>query len=463
MPADPDGDNMNLILFIISAVFFIFGILYSVCDAALRHGIIKSADEEDENELREKLLKISDENDGILSPLRLGSSLSNAAFTLINSYVFGSFYSSAFNFVAESKIKEALGLFLSGLVFFTCFLIFAKFLPKKLVAVKAEVIENSQAKLIMVMNALMFPYYKILSFISDIILRIFGVDSKNIQETVTEDEIMQIVGEGEESGAIEEDEKDRIENILDFSDTLVSSLMTHRIDIAALPDTATIEEAVELSVEKGFSRIPVYHEDIDTIVGILYIKDLIPYCGKEMPQFIKLKDLLRPTYFIPGSKKCSALFTEMTEKKVQIAIIVDEYGGTNGLISLEDLVESILGNNQDEYDNEEEEIKVVSDTEFTVDGATPIDEIEDLTDTEIPEGDYDTIGGFVTDYLGRILKEDETPTIETEDLIITVKEVKDQRISELFIVRKPDEDKENKEEDKKAEKNKDKLKENKKD
>ncbi|MBP3323184.1 MAG: HlyC/CorC family transporter, partial [Clostridia bacterium] len=287
---------------------------------------------------------------------------------------------------------------------------------------------------------------------SDIILKIFGLDAKDIAETVTEDEIMQIVGEGEESGVIEEDEKDRIENILDFSDTLVSSLMTHRIDIAALPDTATIEEAVELSTEKGFSRIPVYHEDIDSIIGILYIKDLIPYCGNNLPEFIKLTDLLRPAYFIPGSKKCSALFTEMTEKKVQIAIIVDEYGGTNGLISLEDLVESILGNIQDEYDHEEEDIKVVSETEFTVDGAASISEIESLIETEFPEGDYDTIGGFVTDKLGKILKEDEHPTIETEDLIIKVKEVKDQRIAKLSIHKKPDQAEDD---EKKTEKDKD--------
>ena len=437
MPADPDGDNTNLILFIISAIFFIFGILYAVCDAALRHGTIKNDEEEGENKTKEKLLKISDENDGILSPLRLGSSISNVFFTLLNAYVFKDFFTSCFDFLGENVYKEALGLLLSGFVFFIFFLLFAKFLPKKLVAVKAEVIEKSQANLIFVLNALSYPAYMILSFISDLILRLFGLDSKNIQETVTEDEIMQIVGEGEESGVIEEDEKDRIENILDFSDTSVSSVMTHRIDIAALPDTATIEEAVELSVEKGFSRIPVYHEDIDSIVGILYIKDLIPYCGKPMPEFIKLTDLLRPTYFIPQSKKCSSLFTEMTERKVQIAIIVDEYGGTYGLISLEDLVESILGNIQDEYDNEEEDIKVVSETEFTVDGLTSIDEIEELTNTKLPEGDYDTIGGFVTDYLGRILKEDEKPTIETEDLIIKVKEVKDQRISELFIEKKP--------------------------
>lgn len=454
MPADPDGDNMNLIFLLISAIFFILGLLYSVCDAALRHGIIKSDEDENEKSFKKKLSKISDENEGILSPLRLGSSFSNAAFTLINTYNFRLYFANAFSFLENESLKEALGLFISGFIFFITFLILAKFLPKKLVALKAGTIEKGQANLIIVMNGFMFPFYKILSFISDIILKIFGLDSNDIQEIVTEDEIMQIVGEGEESGVIEEDEKDRIENILDFSDTLVSSLMTHRIDIAALPDTATIEEAVELSVEKGFSRIPVYHEDIDNIIGILYIKDLIPYCGKKMPEFIKLTDLLRPTFFIPVTKKCSSLFTEMTEKKVQIAIIVDEYGGTNGLISLEDLVESILGNIQDEYDNEEEEITVLSDNEFTVDGSTSISEIEDLTDTSFPEGDYDTIGGYVTERLGRILKEDETPTIETDNLIITVKEVKDQRISELFIVRKPESEIKNKEEEKKPEKSK---------
>ena len=253
-----------------------------------------------------------------------------------------------------------------------------------------------------------------------------------------EEEIMMLVGESEESGAIEENEKDMIENIFDFNDTTASEIMTHRIDIAALPDTATIREIVELSVEEGFSRIPVYHEDIDSVTGIFYVKDLLPYVGRDVPGFIDMKDMLRPAYFIPESKKCSQLFSEMKERKVQIAVIVDEYGGTSGLVTLEDLVESILGNIQDEYDNEEEEILLGRDGAFTVDGGTSIDEISELTDTELPEGDYDTIAGFMTAKLGRILREDERPSIEIMGLEIKVAAVEDQRISKLIIKKLPD-------------------------
>ena len=154
-----------------------------------------------------------------------------------------------------------------------------------------------------------------------------------------------------------------------------------------------------------------------------------------MPEFIKLSDMLRPAYFIPETKKCSQLFKELKERRLQIAVIVDEYGGTAGLITLEDLVESILGNIQDEYDNEEEEILQVSENEFTVDGTTSIGEISDLTGVELPEGDYDTIAGLVTDLLGRIPKEDETPCVQIRNLTITVLEIEDQRLARLHITR----------------------------
>lgn len=258
-------------------------------------------------------------------------------------------------------------------------------------------------------------------------------------ENVTEEEILQVVGEGEESGAIEENERDMITNILDFNDTTAEETMTHRTDIAAVEDTAGIGEMIAVAVENGYSRVPIYHEDIDSVVGICYVKDLLPYVGRDLPDFITLKDLMRPAYFVPETKKCSQLFTEMTERKVQIAIVVDEYGGTAGLVTLEDLVESIVGNIQDEYDHEEEEIHRVSETEFTVDGAASIDEIADLTETELPEGDYDTIAGLVTEQLGIIPKEDEHPQIEINGLTITVLEVEDQRLSKLLIVKEPSE------------------------
>ena len=236
---------------------------------------------------------------------------------------------------------------------------------------------------------------------------------------------------------IEETEKDMIANILDFNDITAGEVMTHRTDIAAVPDDADLGQVVAVAMEHGCSRVPVYHEDIDSVVGICYVKDLLPFVGVQIPQSADITRLMRPAYFIPETKKCSQLFTEMTERKVQIAIAVDEYGGTAGLITLEDLVESIVGNIQDEYDNEEEEIRQVSERVFTVDGSASINEISDLTDTELPEGGYDTIAGLVTERLGRIPKEGERPQVQVSGLTITVLEIEDNRLSRLLIVKEP--------------------------
>ena len=286
---------------------------------------------------------------------------------------------------------------------------------------------------------LAFPLLKFCAVIVNGLLRLGGIDPHILDDPVTEEEILQMVGEGEEKGVIEETERDMITNILDFKDTTAGETMTHRTDIVAVEDTATIAEVVEASVENGCSRIPVYHEDIDTVVGLCYIKDLLPYVGREVPDFIKITDLIRPAYFVPETKKCSQLFTEMTERKVQIAIVLDEYGGTAGLITLEDLVEDIVGNIQDEYDHEEEEIHRMSETEFTVDGTASIDEVADMTDTSLPEGDYDTIAGLVTEHLGRLPKNGEHPQVKVGNLTITVLEMEEQRIARLLLVKNPKE------------------------
>ena len=171
------------------------------------------------------------------------------------------------------------------------------------------------------------------------------------------------------------------------------------------------------------------------MVGICYAKDLLPYVGADIPQGLSLTDFMRPAYFIPETKKCSSLFTEMTERKVQIAIVVDEYGGTAGLITLEDLMESIVGNIQDEYDNEEDEFFRLSERAFTVDGSAAIDEVSDLAGVDLPEGDYDTIAGLVTELLGRIPKEGERPQVQVAGLTVTVLKIEDQRLSRLLLVK----------------------------
>ncbi len=256
-------------------------------------------------------------------------------------------------------------------------------------------------------------------------------DTEMVQET--EDEIMSLVEEGQEKGLIDDDTRDIIENVFDFDDTVAYEIMTHRRDMVAIEDTDTLEEAVNIAVESGYSRIPVYHDDIDSIIGVLYVKDLLKYVCSEVPKNFKISDIIRKVLFVPRTKDCSSLFEQMNKEKIQIAIVVDEYGGTEGLLTLEDLIEDILGNIQDEYDNEEEEIKQISEKKFTVDGSTSIEDIEQLIDKDIYDDDCDTIAGFMLTILGKVPEKDEHPSIEHEGFKFTVLKTEDRRIEEILI------------------------------
>lgn len=435
MPAEPDGSSVLCILF--SVLLLILAAFYSAADSALDSlspSQLKKEAEAGEKRAK-KLQKALDAQTGIVFPIQYGLLFAGLLGIALWSAGLSPILCGAFSALKPAPLRGVLACRLSALCYLLLFTVFGDLLPKKGVRKNPQRFALRHAGLIWALSQLAKPFLLLCARISNGILRLFRIDPKSLEDAVTEEEILQIVGEGEEKGVIEETEKDMIANILDFNDTTAGETMTHRTDILAVADDASIGEAVEVAVENGCSRIPVYHEDIDSVVGICYVKDLLPYVGKELPDFVSLTDMMRPAYFIPETKKCSQLFTEMTERKVQIAIVVDEYGGTAGLITLEDLVESIVGNIQDEYDNEEEEIQQVSETEFTVDGTASIDEISDLTGIELPEGDYDTIAGFVTEQLGRIPKEDEHPSIEVSGLTITVLSVEDQRLARLLLVK----------------------------
>ena len=336
----------------------------------------------------------------------------------------------------NAPVLRALALVGMALIYRILFGFFGDRLPHKVALRDPDRLAHRRAGAALLLVRLSYPAYSLREALVNGALRLAGVDVWNLTERVTEEELLQMVDEAEERDAIEENEKDMIANILDFNDTTAEETMTHRTDIVAVEDTAPISQAVALAVERGTSRVPVYHEDIDSVVGICYVKDLLPYVGRPLPEEIGLTDLMRPAYFVPESKKCSQLFTEMTERKVQIAIVVDEYGGTAGLVTLEDLVESIVGNIQDEYDKEEEgEPRRLSERAYTVDGAITIDEASALTGVQLPEGDYDTLAGLVTQRLGRIPKEGEHPKVEVAGLTITVLKVEDQRLARLLLVR----------------------------
>lgn len=447
MPPEPEGAFIASVCLTVLALFL--GAFYAAGESALQNLSQSQLKKEAETERKaKKLLEALSYQTEPVSPMQAGLLLwavLGLGFSLSAFYI--PLYGGLSALPEGARIL--LAFLLISLIYSLIFFTFCDLLPKKAARHSADRFSRRCCGLICGLCAFSRPLLSLCTLISNGFLRLVRIDPHSLDDAVTEEEILQMVDEGEEKGVIEETEKDMIQNILDFNDTTAGETMTHRTDVVAVPDTANIQEVIEATVENGCSRVPVFHEDIDTVVGICYVKDLLPYVGREVPDFISLTDLMRPAYFIPESKKCSQLFTEMTERKVQIAIVVDEYGGTAGLITLEDLVESIVGNIQDEYDHEEEEIRKMSDTEFTVDGTTPIDEISDLTGEELPEGDYDTIAGLVTDLLGRIPKDGEQPAVEISGLSITVLKVEDQRLSRLLIVKKPEEEEPSSREEKK--------------
>ncbi|MCI9225173.1 MAG: HlyC/CorC family transporter [Acutalibacter sp.] len=447
MPEDPDGTTA--ILLILTIIFMFLSAFYAAGASAvysLPFSRVKR-DAESGDKKAKALLKIIEAQETVVSPLQSGlllCGLFGLAFciTVLQRPIAGLFPDTM-----QAGLRWCLGSLLAALVYILLFFMLCDLLPKKIARHWAQSFAYRHAKLIGRLSYAAMPFLTVTNVIVNGILRLLRIDPHSLDDAVTEEEILQMVGEGEEKGVIEETEKDMIANILDFNDTAAGEIMTHRTDIAAVPDDADITQIVAVALEHGCSRVPVYHEDIDSIVGICYVKDLLPYVGVTVPKVVSVTKLMRPAYFIPETKKCSQLFTEMTERKVQIAIIVDEYGGTAGLITLEDLMESIVGNIQDEYDNEEEEIHRVSETEFTVDGTASIDEISDLTDIELPEGNYDTIGGLVTELLGYIPKEGEQPQVEVAGLSIKVLGVEDRRLSRLLIIKLPHKDEDEGEED----------------
>ena len=321
-------------------------------------------------------------------------------------------------------------------------LVLGELVPKKVAMSKPEKMAFMVAPILVFVAKVTNPIVRFLAFSTNGVLRLIGIDPHADEEVVTEEEIRMMVDVGGEKGVIEDTQIEMINNIFEFDDIDVADIMTHRTDMVCIDDDEPLSEAVKLSIENGFSRIPVYEEDPDDIVGIVYIKDFLKYVGTNLPKTKTVKDMMRPAYYVPETKRCGELFTEMTEKRVQMAIVVDEYGGTAGIVTLEDLLESIVGNIQDEYDQEDEEISIINDTTFEVDGITDIEEVEEHTGKTFPEGDYDTIGGYIISVLGFLPEDGQMNEVQFENVKFTVLNVEERRIGKVKVEILPEEKKE---------------------
>ena len=332
---------------------------------------------------------------------------------------------------AHAAAVETVSLVLITLVISYFSLVFGELVPKRVAMAKAEKLAFAMAGILTACSVIFAPFVKFLALSTNGVLRLCGIDPHADDDPVTEEEIRLMVDEGEDAGIIEEAQRDMLENVFEFDDVDAEDLMTPRIDVAALDVTESIADAIDECMQKGYSRLPVYEEDIDHIIGVLYVKDLLPYVGKELPSSVTLKSLCRETLFVPATVKGSALFQQMSEKHLQMAIVIDEYGGTAGIVTVEDLLESIVGNMQDEFDHEEEELEQTGDNAFEADGALDVEELSEQLDVEFPEGDYDTLAGFLLSELGHIPEVGEQVTFE--NVTFTVTEMDDRRIETVHI------------------------------
>lgn len=257
----------------------------------------------------------------------------------------------------------------------------------------------------------------------------------------TEEEIKQLVEEDESVGELEKNQREMINKIFEFDDLNAGDIMTHRTDIDAVEINDNLEDVVKHAIDNGHSRIPVFKDDLDNIKGIIYAKDLLKFVGTKITADDKISDYIRKPLFVPETLPCGKLFAQMTETRILLAIVVDEYGGTAGLVTMEDLLESIVGNIRDEYDDDEDDgVTRVDENTYIFDGVKSIDEAAEILGTEFPEGDYDTLAGFVINILGFLPTGEEETTVsaEYENLLFTVLEVDERRIEKIKVERKND-------------------------
>ena len=309
-------------------------------------------------------------------------------------------------------------------------LIFGELVPKRIAMRKSEMIAFASIGIINFISLVTSPFVRFLEFSTNIVSKIFGVTG-NEEEVVTEEEIRMMVDVGEEKGTIEQNEKEMINNIFEFNDRTVSEIMTPRNEIFALDSNLSMSEAIsEIAEDYKYSRIPVYKDNMDQIIGMLYIKDMLL---EQKSKSTKIKNLVKDAYFVPETKKVDELFSEMRKNKKQIAVIIDEYGGTAGLITMEDILEEIVGDIFDEFDEFENECEKIDDNTYILNGGIPIYECRKVLQINIPEGDYETLSGYLIEVLGRIPSEKEKPVLEIDDVVYKIEKIKNKRILKVKV------------------------------
>lgn len=308
-------------------------------------------------------------------------------------------------------------------------LIFGEITPKSLGNNRAVDFAKTAAVPLFYLEKILAPFIYLFTKVVNLLVK-----DKNLISSafLSEEEIRRFVEVSQREGVIKETEQEMIQSVFDFDDTLVKEIMIPRIDIVCIEKSSTLEELINLGVEKGHSRIPVYEESIDNIIGLIYIKDLLELLINE-DQNSAIKDFVKPIYFIPEGKPINQLLSEMKDRKEHMAIVVDEYGGTSGLITIEDLLEEIVGDIQDEFDLEKSYIEVLDDNKLLLDGRVDIEDLNHYLKNPLAESDaYETVSGLILYYLNRLPMQGEK--LELEDITFVIESIIDNRIRKIKLI-----------------------------
>ena len=355
----------------------------------------------DGNKKAKKIKKMVENPSKFLSTIQIGITLAGFLSSAFASEAFASEIAPVlYNLIPAIGLEmwNNIAIILVTIVLSYFTLVFGELVPKRLGMKYSEKIAFATIGFIKALSVITAPFVKFLTFSTNIVSKLFGV-SESEEETVTEEEIRMMVDAGEEKGTIEKNESEMINNVFEFNDKVVSEIMIPRNDVYAIDMELSIGNVLEnIGADKNFrySRIPVYSETIDEIKGIVYLKDILL---ADKNKNIKIKNLIKEAYYVPETQAVNKLFEGLRKNRKQIAVVVDEYGGTAGIVTMEDILEEIVGEIYDEYDLVEVTYEKVDENTYVLSGGMSISDVEKVLDIEIPEGDYDTISGYLIDKL----------------------------------------------------------------
>ena len=373
---------------------------------------------EDEGVKGAKLVgSLIEKSSDLLSSILVGNNIVNIAATSVSTSLFISIFGDG-------------GVAIATAVMTVLVLVFGEITPKTIAANSPEKVAVVVSKPISIIMKITKPIVWVFNLLTGIIFKIMGIDNDGVKPFITEEELKAMVNVSHEEGVLEMEEREIINNVFQFGDMQAKEAMIQRLDMVAIDIEDSYDEIIELFKSEKLSRLPVYQESIDDIVGILNIKDIIFLSDEEIENF-DIKDYVREAFFTYEFKKITQLLEEMKKEKTQMAIVVDEYGGTAGLLTIEDLVEVIVGDIDDEYDEEEEEIVKINDNEYLVEGSTKISDVNEQLGINLESEEFDSIGGFIIGYLKRIPEENEI--IEVEDVKFKVESIDKNRLNKIRI------------------------------